>query len=528
MAAVAAWLYFLFFHGLTARDLWNSHEARAAMDAQSLLDGERVLPHLNDGRPELQKPPLYYWLVALTAAPRGTVDAWSVRLPAALAGVLGVAIVVGLGWRSSRRREGLLAALALATALHFTWLARVGRVDMPLTLTTTTALACFFLAELPGARRWGWLLGAYLSLAAAVLLKGPIGVVLVAAALGTFLLVERRWPGSLGLWWGMPLVLALVLPWFLAANAETSGEFGRVFLWEHNVERGLGGGRLRGHPWWFYLRQFCVDFAPWSLLLPVALAWFLRRGRWRYKRADYLVPAYPGAALFLGCVIARRWAERGRRPALVPVALVVMLLSALGWWVRVDLVLPRFEPQREHASFAEVIRRHVPAPEAVILFRTEAHALAHHLGKPVRTCVDWDELDRTLADHPGHVVLPVAVIGEWHDWLRLVSLEEVARNAPDHEKPMVLYRSVGRLPTTRVSRPRQPEAVPCRSSSSCRPSPSSRSAWCCWPAKPRPTWLTSCRAGVRCSTPACSPSRSCWSMTAAATGPPQWPANCPT
>src|SRR5579871_5807474 len=54
-------IYLLFFHGLTARDLWSSHEARAGMDAQVILDeGVWGLPHLYDGRPELQKPPLYY------------------------------------------------------------------------------------------------------------------------------------------------------------------------------------------------------------------------------------------------------------------------------------------------------------------------------------------------------------------------------------------------------------------------------------------------------------------------------------
>ena len=78
-------IFLLFFHRLADRDLWSSHEARAAMDAESVLGGDWDLPHLNDGRAEMQKPPLYYWLVALTARLRGgTVDAWAVRLPATL------------------------------------------------------------------------------------------------------------------------------------------------------------------------------------------------------------------------------------------------------------------------------------------------------------------------------------------------------------------------------------------------------------------------------------------------------------
>src|SRR6516164_3821989 len=74
----------LFFYRLADRDLWNSHEGRAAQDAQSVLDGDWALPRQFDGQPELQKPPLYYWLVAAVARlGGGRVGAWAVRLPAA-------------------------------------------------------------------------------------------------------------------------------------------------------------------------------------------------------------------------------------------------------------------------------------------------------------------------------------------------------------------------------------------------------------------------------------------------------------
>src|SRR5438552_2897804 len=72
----------------------------------------------------------------------------------------------------------------------------------------------------------------------------------------------------------------------------------------------------------------------WELLLPPAL-WLLWRYRedrearfgaaWlfgvfvflscmRFKRADYLLPAYPGAALLLGCILERAWPALRRAP----------------------------------------------------------------------------------------------------------------------------------------------------------------------------------------------------------------------
>ena len=473
------WLYILFWHGLAARDLWNSHEARAAMNAQGVLDGD-FLPRLYDGQAELQKPPLYYWLVALAARLRGgAVDAWAVRLPSALSAIFCAAAVLVLARCCGRQREGLVAAFLLLTALHFTWLARVGRIDLPLTAAVSVTLCGLYL----GGRQQGpglrivCLATAYSAMAAAVLLKGPIGIVLPAAAFGAHLLAERKWPCGLGLWWGVPLVLALTVPWFCWVDRATDGEFLRVFFWLHNVERGLGGARLRGHPWWFYGPRLLLDFAPWSLLLPAAVWFFCRGGRWRqdaearfglawllavfvvlscarYKRADYLVPAYPGAALFLGCCLCRWYRERVASGTMTPraarIALtVVMLATAVGWWVRIEVTLPASEATREQRSFARVVRRHVPAPQPLLLFRTESHALAFHAGAPVRLLRYWEELDRCAG---GHVVMPVGCGDVWRASLRRVSLEELARNtdlAADHEKPLVLFRIMPRRATVR-------------------------------------------------------------------------------
>src|SRR6516162_9307698 len=107
-ASVSLWLALLFFYGLGKRDLWNSHEARAGMDARAVLDeGRWLVPRLHDGHPELQKPPLYYWCVASAGWIRGGhVDAWAVRLPAAVAGVGCLGVLTLLGWRRGRLAEG--------------------------------------------------------------------------------------------------------------------------------------------------------------------------------------------------------------------------------------------------------------------------------------------------------------------------------------------------------------------------------------------------------------------------------------
>jgi 4-amino-4-deoxy-L-arabinose transferase-like glycosyltransferase len=473
---VSLWFYTLFFHHLGERDLWSSHEARAAMDAQSLLDdGWTAAPRLFDGRAEVQKPPLYYWLVALIARASGTgVGAWAVRLPAALAGLGGALLLYGFGVRRGRPVAGLVAAVVLATALHYTWLARVGRIDMPLTLTTAVALVSFYRAgqDAPPRGRRLNLFVAYLALAAGVLLKGPIGGVLPLGVAGAWLLVNRELPPpwrarawlrllrAYGAGWGALLVALLVLPVYLWADARTGGEFFRAFLWHHNVERGFGGSDLlRAHPWWFYAPHFAADFLPWSLLLPAAAWAFVRRGWWRedaearfglvwlltialllsaarFKRADYLLPAFPGAALFLGCA-AERWYHRASRPVLLATGFgAVAVACAAGWWLYLDYDLRTREPARDSIRFAEEVRRFAPAPRPILFFRTEAHAAAFHVGRPLAVFVEWRELDAWAArPEPVYVVMPARVAAEWPRHISPGRLEEVLREPRPSDGP---------------------------------------------------------------------------------------------
>src|SRR5438094_343788 len=87
-------------------------------------------------------------------------------------GALG--IVYGFLAARGRPVAACIAAGTLASANHFTWLARTGRIDMPLTFTVTLAvlkLAPDFRAG-RDSRPWPtWLVG-YVAISAGILLKG--------------------------------------------------------------------------------------------------------------------------------------------------------------------------------------------------------------------------------------------------------------------------------------------------------------------------------------------------------------------
>jgi 4-amino-4-deoxy-L-arabinose transferase-like glycosyltransferase len=469
----------LFFWRLGDRDLWSSHEARAAQDAQRILEtGDWLVPRLFDDQVELQKPPLFYWLVA--AAGRlggGTVDAFAVRLPSALAALATVVLVYGFLAAEGRPLAGLLAAIVLATAQHFTWIARTGRIDMPLTFAVTVAILCLGRprsAETAGVRTSALLIGGYLSIAAGMLLKGPIGLVLPIAVVTTAAVFGRRPVVNRTLLWGIPLMVAAAAPWFVAVHLRTGGEFTRVFFWYHNVQRAAGGTEtLAAHPWWFYGPRFAFDFLPWSPVL-LGAAWLtLRRidyppdpaarlgAVWlvtitlllsasRFKRADYLIPAYPGAAIWLGCVgerllqssrssLQRRW--------LVAASAASAAAILGGWAVVLNFVVPTWDAEHGQAAFAAAVRQAAPKPNLVLFFRGEDHLLAYHLGRPLNTFLEWENLDVWVGQSPPHhVVMPAECATEWRQYITSGTLEEVSRftDRTDRRKPrdLVLMRTV--------------------------------------------------------------------------------------
>jgi 4-amino-4-deoxy-L-arabinose transferase-like glycosyltransferase len=521
-------LVLLFFFRLGARDLVSSHEARAAQDAQRMLDtGEWGLPRLFDGQPDLQKPPGFYWLVAAVGRLNGGhVSPWVARLPAAVSAVAAVLLVYAFLRRQGYATGALVAAAALGTANHFVAIGRTARIDVPLTCAVAVALMSFYRGCLgsradaslgPRASRpllggsssfWespqadlgaiggreGFARGptaggpsglpyfflSALAAAFAVLLKGPVALALIGPVAVAFLLVERfaspagerpRLPFRAAVL-GTFIVAAVAVPWFVWANDATGGEFARVFFWHHNVERFTGeSDALKSHPWWFYGPRLAMALLPWTLPLNFLTVWSFRSGTWRgdrlfrfglvwsavmlavlsaaqFKRADYLLPAFPGAAIALGCA-AERWLRTRERHLSVRRARWLFGTLVAGglavWPVMWFAVEPAEAAKEEKAPFAAAIRAHAPKPQTVLLFRTEPHLLAYHLGPPLHTLVEWGDLkDALAAPGPHAVVMPPEYVADAARWTgrTLVPVATLAEfTAVPPPRPLVCVRT---------------------------------------------------------------------------------------
>ena len=147
VAAVLALFTLLGHRGLNEPD-----EGRFAEIAREMsLSTNWIMPHLG-GIPHLQKPPMIYWLCALSIRAFGA-NEWAVRLPAALAAlgtVLALMHVAGLLFGSEVRWK---AGLILLSSMLFFALARLITTDMLLTFFITSAIASFLHYTLRGSVR---------------------------------------------------------------------------------------------------------------------------------------------------------------------------------------------------------------------------------------------------------------------------------------------------------------------------------------------------------------------------------------
>jgi hypothetical protein len=150
----------------------------------------------------------------------------------------------------------------------------------------------------------------------------------------------------------------------------------------------------------------------------------------RFKRADYLLPAYPGIAIWLGCAIEQAYLRStlsGRRAWLTS-GVVAAVVTAVAWGVVERTVVPRLDVEREKHSFAAAIRAVAPQPTQILFFRVEDHLLAFHLGRPINTFMEWENLDIwTGRPGPHFVLMPAECAAEWQDHVTAGTLEELLR-----------------------------------------------------------------------------------------------------
>jgi 4-amino-4-deoxy-L-arabinose transferase-like glycosyltransferase len=327
----ARWLYWglagllslVWLATLASRPLFNPDEGRYAEIPREMLSrGDWIVPHLN-GLDYIEKPPLQYWATAATYRLLG-VSEFSARLYTALTALATVALMGLLAGRLWGRGAGWRAAAVLSGMFMFVVLGQLMTLDMSLTFWMTASLTGFLLAQTQSAQR-GWMLLAWVAAALGVLTKGLVAAVIPAAVLVIYSLSMRDYSPwrKLHLKWGLPLFLALTVPWHWLA-AQRVNDFLQFFFIREHFARFLTPIAERQEPWWFFGWVFLAGTVPWTVpaLRVLVSGWRTARGQfsatlflWIWvvficvffsisdsKLMPYILPAMPALAVLIAAL----------------------------------------------------------------------------------------------------------------------------------------------------------------------------------------------------------------------------------
>jgi len=284
-AAMFALAAALFFFHLGTYGLWEPDEGRyAEIPREMIASGEFVVPHLNYVV-YVEKPPLLYWLTALSFGLLGQ-NEFTARMVPALSALLGVVATYLFALRVLDRRRAILAGAILATSPLYAAMAQVLITDMLLAALTTIAFFSFFMAWREGGR-WRWIF--YAAMGLGILAKGPVGAALPIAVAIVFLWwqgelvtgIRKLQPAT-----GLLLVALISAPWFVAVGLRVPGFLWFYFVGEH-VRRFFQASYSHGEPIYFYIPVLIAGLLPWSLMSPA----LMKRGGSRAPERSFCVIA---------------------------------------------------------------------------------------------------------------------------------------------------------------------------------------------------------------------------------------------
>lgn len=289
------------------------------------------------------KPPMYYWLVALAFKVFG-INEFAARFPSALLSVICVLAVYQAGCRLFNRRAGMISALVLVTCIEYIYLSKAAVTDITLTLFLTTALLAFI-------RRRYYLF--YICAGLATVTKGPIGLLFPGGIIFFYLLLTKNFSliKQMKLPAGIVLYAIFALPWYVAMVQLHGQAFIDTFLGFHNVTRFTSPEHPQLAVWYYFIPVLIIGFFPWTPLLFQAVWSSLTKSREKYKTllflniwvififlffsisstklVSYILPLYPPLALIAGWYIDYLWDNYRNRKRYYSWALLTLLLTGL-------------------------------------------------------------------------------------------------------------------------------------------------------------------------------------------------------
>jgi 4-amino-4-deoxy-L-arabinose transferase-like glycosyltransferase len=346
--------------GLGLRDPWPADEPRFALIVRDMVEsGEWLIPVVG-GDYYADKPPLYFWIMAVCYAATGSLRV-AFLLPSLIASLAVLVLVYDLVRRLWERESAFGAALLLAFTIAFAWQARAAQIDMTVTAWITLSLYAL-LRHLLVRGSWPWYTLAGFAAGLGVITKG-VGFLALLALLPYVVMRRLRWPlpqiGKGGWRWALAPIamLTAIALWLVpmlirvAASGDPALAAYRDDILFHQTVTRYAESWHHVQPAYFYL----VEVIP-VLWLPLSLLFIWLVPRWRTtlatkdarvwlplgwallvvgffslspgKRGVYIVPAIPAVTIAAAPYLKDLWLRRGPQIAGLVLTIAIGLVAA--------------------------------------------------------------------------------------------------------------------------------------------------------------------------------------------------------
>jgi 4-amino-4-deoxy-L-arabinose transferase-like glycosyltransferase len=365
-----------FFPGQFSIPPVDRDEARYAQATKQMVEtGDYVDIRFQDVT-RYKKPVGIYWLqagVVKTADMLGKRNALTTiglnRIPSLLGAIGAVLLTYWAALAFVSRRAAVLAGLMMASSILLGVEARLAKTDAMLLATIVAAmgaLARVYLGEpkiKPGLAGWTWPAVFWTALAAGILIKGPMILMLVSLTIVTLLVADRAWRWLLLLrpLAGIVWLALLVCPWFIIILMRSGEAFVAESVGQDLLPKIFGVQESHGGPPGYYFVLFWATFWPAATLAGMAApaVWASRREKgarfllaWLVpawvmfelvitKLPHYVLPLYPAIAILIAGIVdshrltRKSWMVRGTAwwfalPVLLAIATIVGLIMFGG------------------------------------------------------------------------------------------------------------------------------------------------------------------------------------------------------
>jgi len=357
MIFVALFALVMFLPGFFTVPPIDRDETRFAQASRQMAEtGDLIDIRLGEGT-RYKKPVGIYWLQSAAVALVGKShvnDIWAYRLPSLAMAVAACLLTYLIALSLVGTQAALLAALLMAVCLVLNGEARLAKTDA--TLLTTVLAAQLVLARLHmrggAALRGGWPWLFWGAMGVSMLIKGPIGPMVVGLTILALIVLRRgvRWLAPLRWGWGLLLFVGVVLPWYVAITLKSGDAFWAEALGRDLIGKIGEGQESHGAPFGAYVLAVWLTFWPASVLLPFGLwyGWSARRlpavlfclawliPSWLVfevtatKLIHYVLPTFPALAVLSAAGWLARPDEALRRPYRMFLAVALLLALVLG------------------------------------------------------------------------------------------------------------------------------------------------------------------------------------------------------